>query len=106
MDVPYFQQNLEKLAVEKLEIAEEARIEIENEKIRLSLRNSVFNDIYEEQQKHSNMVRMLGTPISSAIACALAKASGKLVNITADQSTDSGKTISIEYSLLDIPEEG
>jgi hypothetical protein len=105
VDLVYLEQNIPKLLIEDLEIAEDVKIEIENSIIRVRIENSIYKDICKETEKLSDTSRSLGCPISSAIACTLAKATGKPIIVSKHQTSEDGKIIDIEYELLEEPEE-
>ena len=105
VDLTYLEQNIPKLLIEDLEIAENVKIEIRNSIIRVRIENSVYRDICKETEKLSEISRSLGCPISSAIACTLAKATGKPVIVSKHQTSEDGKIIDVEYELLEELEE-
>jgi len=98
-DLSYMEQNLPKILVEELEIAEDIKIENADNLIRISIENTAYTDFYKEPQPRNNM----GSPLTSAIACAIAKATGKPVTIHKDQTTNDQKTIETEYELMQEP---
>ena len=105
VDLAYLEQNIPTLLIEDLEIAEDMKIEIKNSIVHVTIQSSIYKDTCKETSKLSNVSRSLGCPITSAIACALAKATGKPVIINKDQTSKDGKIIDIEYKLLEEPEE-
>ena len=105
VNLPYLEQNLPKLLIEELEIAKDIKIEIEKSIVRVRIENSIYKDICKETMKLSDVSRSLGCPISSAIACTLAKATGKPVIINEYQTSEDGKTIYMEYELFEEPEQ-
>ena len=105
VDLAYLEQTIPKLLIEDLEIAEDIKIEIKNSIIHVTIENSIYKDICKETSKLSSVSRSLGCPITSAIACVLAKTTGKPVTIDKDQTSEDGKIINIEYQLLEEPEE-
>jgi hypothetical protein len=105
VSLAYLEQNIPKLLIEDLEIAEDVKIEMKNSTIHVTIHNSIYKDTCKETSKLSNVSRSLGCPITSAIACALAKATGKPVTITKDQTSKDGKIIDVTYELLQEPEE-
>ncbi len=105
VDLTYVQQNLPKLLIEDLEIAENVNIEAESNIIRVTVENTIFGNTHAEAAKSPNTPPTLGNPLSSAIACVLAKATGKPVTINKEQTSANGKTINIEYGLLEEKEE-
>jgi len=61
----------------------------------------VFSDINKETEKLSKTHGTMGSPLSSAIACALAKATGKPVVIEKEEQSQDGKTTEIRYRLME-----
>ena len=110
-DLKHFKQNLPKLFIEDLEIAEKLEIEIkpsktshENKgipygKIHLKLINSILKDTYKENQKLPHTFNTIGCPIFSAIACALTQVTGKPLTIEKIQSYENGKIIEVIYKI-------
>jgi hypothetical protein len=105
VDLQFLENNLPRLFVEELEIAENMEIENEDNRIRMKMGNYIYKDAMNELGK-LNIVNQLGCPVGSAIACALAKASGKPVIIEKYHVSDDGRTINIEYYLLEEPAAG
>ena len=104
VDLAYLKQNIPKLLIEDLEIAEEVDIDIKNNTVHVKIHSSIYKDTCNETSKLSNVSRSLGCPITSAIACALAKATGKPVIISKDNTSKDGRSIEIKYELLEEPE--
>ena len=100
-DLQYLQQNMPKLFIEDLEIAQNFDLEIKNNKIHVKIENSAYKNLNKEAENLSNLYTSLGSPISSAIACTLAKASGKPIIIERQHTSEDGKTIEIEYQILE-----
>ncbi|MEM2704036.1 MAG: hypothetical protein QXR45_12840 [Candidatus Bathyarchaeia archaeon] len=100
VDLKYLQLNLPKLLIEDLEIAQDVDITVENNKVNVTILNSAYQNLTKETAKLSKLYRSLGCPLSSAIACALAKATGKPVIIEKQQINDKDRAIKIEYLLV------
>ena len=100
IDLQYLQQNMPKLFIEDLEIAQNFEIETENDKVRVKIENSTYKNLTKEAINLS-LYKSLGCPISSAIACALAKATGKPITIENQKTNEDGKNIEIEYRILE-----
>jgi hypothetical protein len=76
-------------------------MEIENNKIRVKIENSWYNTLNIENEKSSSTYSTLGSPLSSAIACVLAKATGKPIIIEKQQTSEDGRDLTIEYHILE-----
>jgi hypothetical protein len=100
IDLQYLQQNMPKLFIEDLEIAQNFEIETENDKVHVKIENSTYQNLTKEAINLS-LYRGLGCPISSAIACALAKATGRPITIENQKASEDGKSIEIEYRIVE-----
>lgn len=105
VDLRYLEKNIPKLLTQDLEIAQSVDVEINDHKVRIRMKNSIYQSMCSETRKLSNVCGSLGCPFCSAIACALAKATGKPVIIEENTSSDDDKTIDIEFRLLEKPTE-
>lgn len=105
VDSRYIEQNMPRLLIEDLEIAQNVQIESENNKVHIRIENSVYRNTCREVRKLSNVCHSLGCPLCSAIACALAKATGKPVTIEKDQTSEDDTITNVEYRLLEEPKE-
>jgi hypothetical protein len=100
VDMTYVEQKLPKLLVEDLEIAQEVQIKIEGSKITIDTKDSVYKNLSTETKRFPNVYNSLGSPLSSAFACALAKATGKPIIIENETASEDGKSIKIEYRAI------
>jgi len=123
VDLEYLQQNLPKLFIEDLEIAENLEIQTKpskaakeltdsvslihskNDTIHVKIANSIYKDICKEARQLSYICGAIGCPICSAIACAITKATGKPVIIEKEQTSEDGRNIHTEYHILEEPKE-
>lgn len=101
VDLQYLQLNLPKLFIDELEIAQNLDINVETSKIYVKIEKSVYQSLTKEIMKFSKLYENLGCPLSSAIACALAKATGKPVTIEKQKINEENKTIEIEYNIIE-----
>jgi len=88
------------IIAKNLELAKEFEINPEKELIHVKMINSVYNDLYANEQSIES-IHSIGCPLASAIACALAKTTGKLVAIVRDMISPDSKTIEIWYQTLE-----
>lgn len=100
VDLQFLEQNLAKLLVANLEIAQNFQMEIKNNKVHVKITNSIYQNVCKKAKMLSNIDNSLGCPLCSAIACTLAKATGKPIIIEKKQVED-GHAIDIEYLLLE-----
>lgn len=96
-NLQYLQQNLPKLLIEDLEIARNIEIETKNNKIHVKIEHSTYkpNNINKQQ------TYPLHSTLSSAIACALTKTTGKPIIINKQQISQDNKTETIEYHMIE-----
>lgn|GEM_PF-832123 len=96
IDLQYLRQNLPRLLIEEFEIAQNLEMEIENQKITIKITEAANNKLSGNQQHPAPLTTIL----SSAIACALAKATGNPITIEKQEtSSESGET-TIEYRII------
>jgi len=100
-DLEYLQQRMPKLFIEDLEIAQNFEMETANNKVQVKLANTAYTNLFKDIMKPSNDKHILGYPIASAIACALAKATGKPIVIENQRTSNDNKDIEIEYRILE-----
>lgn len=105
IDLQYLQQNMPKLFIEDLEIAKNFEMKTEDNKVYVKIENSIYKNLTKEATNLSNLYFSLGCPVSSAIACALAKAIGKPITIENQRISEDGKNTEIEYSILEEEQE-
>ena len=99
-DLEFMQENLPKLFVEDLEIAEDFEMSVEGNVIQLEITGSIFKDFCKEGRRLSNMCNALGCPLCSSIACALTRATGKPVIIENILHSEDDETIQVKYRIL------
>jgi uncharacterized membrane protein YiaA len=100
VDLQYLEMDMPRLLVEDLEIAENVEIEAKKNMVCAKIVNSIYKNMQLEAETLPEVGVSLGCPICSAIACAIAKASGRPVVIERDQTSEDGQTLTIEYRLL------
>jgi hypothetical protein len=100
VDLQYLQQNMPKLIIEDLEIAQNFEIEAINNKVHVKLENSPYTSLLKDTKNPSNLC-ILGCLISSAIACTLTKATSKPIIIENQHTSKDDKDIEIEYQILE-----
>jgi len=99
-NLEYIMRNIPKLIIYDLELAENIEIETENNKIKTKITNSAFKENNNPSQKNPS----IGCPLSSAIACALTKATGNPVTIEKIQASEEGSIIETTYRIIGKPE--
>jgi hypothetical protein len=89
---------LPQVILENYQLAKEIEMKTENNHIHLKTTDSIYKDLYKENLK---TVKLLGDPLTSAIACTIAKATGKQVQIEAIITTGDERTIEATYQLIE-----
>jgi hypothetical protein len=98
-DLPKMQIILPKLLVEGLELAGKAEIETNGNIITLRVTKSILYTICQETDNQLHVHQQVGCLLSSAIACALAKTTGKPVTIQKETHDTQTETTTIEYKI-------
>jgi hypothetical protein len=83
-----------------LDLAKEFEINPENDLIHIKIVDSVYNELYSTKQGFKS-IHSIGCPLTSAVACALAKTTGKLVTIFKDAVSPDLETIEVWYKTLE-----
>jgi hypothetical protein len=81
---------------DELEITKNTLILLGPDRMKVEIRNHIFKDLLEEKDRLYLTIGTVGSPLSSAIACALAKATGKPVTIHKEETTQD-QTTTIQY---------
>jgi hypothetical protein len=100
-DLNQIQNKLPKLLVEGLELAESAEIQIQGNVVTLEITGSILDEISRQTDSQPKTHKQVGCLLSSAIACILAKATGKPVTIQNETRNQETKTTKIEYQILE-----
>lgn len=100
-DLPTLQKDMPKLFIENLEIAQDLQIEKQGNIVNVKITDSIYKDFCIEARKLQNICGQIGCPISSAIACALARATGKPVTIEKDETSEDNNITTIQYKILE-----
>jgi hypothetical protein len=95
------QNKLPKLLVEDLELAENVEIRIQSNAVTMEITGSIFNEICIHTDSQPKTHKQVGCLLSSAIACALAKATDKPITIQNETRIQETKTTHIEYRIIE-----
>lgn len=101
VDIQYLQLNMPKLFIEDLEIAQNFEMIIENNLIKVKMEKTAYQNLIKASDKFANIHQILGCPLTSAIACALVKASGKPITIEKQELDKEDGTFEIEYHIME-----
>ena len=100
IDLDRLCSSLPTIIVNNLELAKELEINPENGFIHVKTVDSAYKDLYSSEQALKS-IHSIGSPLISAIACALAKTTGKLVTIAKDAISPDLRTIEVWYQTLE-----
>jgi hypothetical protein len=84
--------------LDNFSLATEMEMTLEQNQVNLKLTDSIYKDLYSAENNLKS-ITLLGCPIASAVACALAKASGKPVTIEKTDVSVDGQTIQVQYRI-------
>ena len=90
---------LPKIILENLQLAKEVAMEIEENQINLKVTDSLYKHLYQEADLKS--IHFIGSPLESAIACAIAISTGKTVTIQESKIHPDSDTIEVIYRLVE-----
>ena len=99
IDLDGLYNSLPTVIMNNLELASNFEIEAEKELIHVKITDSVYKDLYSKEQKLKS-VHSIGCPLTSAVACALAITTGKLVTITKSNISTDLKTVEVWYQTV------
>lgn len=88
-------ESLSHLIIEDFQLAKEIEMKPDEESVYLKVIDSVYKQLYAEKKLKS--VRLLGCPLVSAVACAIAKTTGKVVTIQEDRISPDVQTIEVWF---------
>jgi hypothetical protein len=87
-----------RLILDNFSLAEEIDMTIEDDQVSLRLSEPAYKNLYSSENNLKS-ISILGCPIVSAVACAIAKASGKPVTIQKTDALADGSTIQVLYGI-------
>lgn len=89
-------ESLPQLILENFQLAKEIEMKIEKNRVHLKISDSIYKNLYSREENLKS-VHSLGCPLVSAIACAIAKTTGKIVTIYQDRISPDGQIIEVWY---------
>lgn len=96
LDLNELCETLPQLILENFQLAEEIEMRTEKDQVNLKIFDSIYKNLYSREENLKS-VHFLGSPLVSAIACAIAKTAGKIVTLHRDRISPDGQTIEISY---------
>jgi hypothetical protein len=100
MDLKQFTDALPKLLVDDLEVAQTIELSYTANTFSIVITGSVFEGICRKTSDYPHIHTQMGCLFSSALACALAKVTGKPVIIQNETVNQENKTTTIEYQMI------
>jgi hypothetical protein len=81
-------------------LAKDMEMQVVNESsVKLKVKGVLYESLYKPENEFKS-IRLLGCPVVSAVACALAKSTGKFVLIKEQQVTPKGANVEALFSFL------
>ena len=96
-----FPSVLPKLLVVTMELAEHVEIKIQPNKVNVQIMSSVLDEVCQQTRKLPHTHNQVGCPLTSALACALAKTSGKPIIIQKETKNQITKVTQIDYLIIE-----
>lgn len=100
IDINDLQENLQKIFIEDLEIAEKIEMKIEDCLITMNIQGTPYSNLCMEVTKLKSINNSVGCPFCSSIAIAINRSTGKSIIIEDEQVSNKGKNIEIKYRTL------
>ena len=102
IDVEQLQALVSKLLVDYLELAEEVEINYQGNLITVQITNSMLNGVCQETDHYRpRMHTQIGCVLTSALACMLAKVTGKPITIKSETQNVATKLTVMEYEIIE-----
>ncbi len=83
----------------QLHLCKEIKMAVNANQVTLQINNSFYDDLYS-QKNDLTSVKILGCPLVSAVACAIAKSVGKPTLIQAIKTSSNYKTITVNLEIV------
>lgn len=99
MDIDDLCEVVPGIMLENFALARDMTMHAEADRVDLTLLDSLYMSLYSPESNLKS-ISLLGCPIASAIACAIAKTTGKAVVIQKVRSSSEDRTTEIEYELV------
>jgi hypothetical protein len=98
IDLQTLCETLPQLILENFQLAKEIEMKPADNEVNLRISGSIFRSLYLEEGLKS--VYSCGCPLVSAIACAIAKTTGKIVTINSSILEQETDTIKVSYHIM------
>jgi hypothetical protein len=90
---------LPQLILENFQLAKEIEMKTENNQIHLKTTDSIYKNLYRQENLKS--VQLLGDPLTSTVACTIARATGKQITIQNINISPDTQTIETTFQLAE-----
>jgi len=104
VDMEYLQHNLEQALVEGLEITEAFAMEFTESTVQVEMKGTIFDEIVEALDELDTH-RRIGDPLTSALACILARSTRHPIIIEKVEREPKKKSIQITFKIEGSPDE-
>jgi hypothetical protein len=119
MNLDNLQQTLPKLLIEDLDLATDieiqqtsstvnrpvdptiSQVEVKHDRIHVKITSGTYAETCKTAQQLPTIYANIGCPLTSAIACAIAKTTGKPTAIETQQISKDGRTVETDYRILE-----
>ncbi len=101
LDLTHFCDNLNKVMVEQLAFAENIETNISKDIIEIKITGSIFDGICRKTESYPRMHAQIGCLLSSALACALAKVTGKPLIMKNETRNEETRITQIDFLILE-----
>lgn len=92
-------ESLPPIIVESLQLAKEVEIKLKGNQVYVAMISSAYQSLYASEDLKS--IHFLGCPLASAIACAIAKSTGKIVYIQKIDVFKEDQTVKVSYRIME-----
>jgi hypothetical protein len=100
LDINELCEIIPKLILEDFELAKEVEMQPKDGQVYLRIVDPIYKNLYGKEEKLKS-VHFLGSPLVSAVACAIAKTTGKIVTIQKDEVSPDGQAIQTWYRIVE-----
>jgi hypothetical protein len=100
LDLNELCETLPPIILENFQLAKEIEMKTEKTQVHLKIFGSIYTNLYGREQNLKS-VHFLGCPLISAITCAIAKTTGKIVTIYRDNVSPDGQTIEAWFRFIE-----
>lgn len=93
-------QILPTLILENFPLAREIHMKPQQRQVYVKITDSIYKNLYRQEEELES-IHLLGSPLVSAIACAISKSTGKIVTISKQEFSPDAVEIQVWYSFLE-----